>query len=87
MSYLLQEQYTLNGKPTRSVVLWPQTNPKGNDDTFANEEIPEMRLYLDCVNQKFNFDDIQIFSRFGMSISYSCYYIFPKYLCNCTKIG
>lgn len=54
--------YRLNGKPTRSVVLWPQTNPKGNDDTFANEEIPEMRLYLDCVNQKFNFDDIQIFS-------------------------
>lgn len=54
--------YKLNGKPNRSIVLWPQTNPKTKDDSIINEEIPEMRLYLDCINEKFNFDDISIYS-------------------------
>lgn len=72
ISYILHDEkgnncavvgvYRLNGKPIRSIILWPSINPKENNDISIDEEIPDMKLYLDCVDKKFNFDDIQVFS-------------------------
>lgn len=53
--------YNDNGVYKRCVVLWPSSDPNNHDDIHQEENIDEMRLYLDTADRNFDFKDVSVY--------------------------
>lgn len=53
--------YNQGGAYKRSLVLWPQNNPTAEDNGYLNEDVAEMKLYLDTAGVKFDFDHVTLY--------------------------
>lgn len=54
--------YNQDGACKRSLVLWPQTNPNVEDNGYLNDDVEEMKLYLDTADFKFDFKNITVYT-------------------------
>lgn len=53
--------YNNDGNYKRSLVIWPHNDPNYEDKGYIDEDVEEMRLYLDTVDSKFDFKNITIY--------------------------